>query len=196
MYRILTILAVCGVGMAQQPSVGIFLDFDKTPPAPVVEALREHADLLLKQAGIVPAWRLLRQSKGTESFPDVFIVRFKGACHNLRLPLGGALDGDAATRLGATRVRHGEVLPWAEVECDAVKRGVATVAPKRRLLAFGQALAKVVTHELYHLLLNTTAHGSSGLSRAIIPWSDLTRSSTGFRGDDWGGDRSQHASPK
>jgi hypothetical protein len=185
MYRILTVLAVCGVGIAQQPCVGIFLDFEKTPPPAVVDALREHADWLLHQAGVVPAWRLLKDSKGGESFSDVFIVRFKGACHNLRLPLQAPSESDSATRLGATLVRNGEVLPWAEVECDAVKRGVATVTPKRRLFAFGQALAKVVTHELYHLLLNTTGHGATGLSRSVIPWSELTRTSAAFRGGEW-----------
>jgi hypothetical protein len=180
MYRILIVLAVCGVGIAQQPSVGIFLDFEKAPPPALLDSLRSHAESLLKPAGVLPVWRLLSENKGNELFSDVLIVRFKGGC-NGRAPLSPLDDSEkGSTRLGATKVREGRVLPWAEVECDAVKQGVAKVAPKRRLRVFGQALAKVLSHELYHLLLNTTGHGRRGLSRPALEWEELMSGKTRF----------------
>jgi hypothetical protein len=185
MYRILLAVAVCGAVMAQQPSVGVFLDFETSPPAALLEALRTHADNLLRPTGIVPAWRLLRENKGNEMFSDVFIVRFKGGCNASASAAAEAPDPDAAsTRLGATMVRGGHVLPWAEVQCDAVKQGVQKISPRRRALAFSQALAKVVTHELYHLLADTTGHGRRGLTKAALRWDELTRDSTRFRDGD------------
>ena len=179
MLRYLLVFALCGVGVAQQASVGIFLDFEKAPSAALVEILRAHTNELLKPAGIPLTWRLLSESKGDESFPDVFIIRFKGVCL-ARPPLEEDTGEGGEIRLAATRVREGVVLPWTEIECEAVRRGLDGIAPKRWLFTYGRSLAKVVSHELFHLLLNTTEHRQAGVGQAVIHWNELTNIATAF----------------
>ncbi len=72
--------------------------------------------------------------------------------------------------LGFTKVVHGRVLPYTEVECDRVREALSYLVPgaDRRACqkAMGVALGRVVAHALYHVLARTTAHAADGLAKA------------------------------
>jgi hypothetical protein len=72
---------------------------------------------------------------------------------------------------------NGKVLPMADVLCDAVHQLVdrdlrAAQAGEREEL-LGRALGRVLAHELYHIVLRTTDHASSGLSRSMLTSAEL-----------------------
>jgi hypothetical protein len=163
-----------GAGGADPATLGIFVDFEKTPSPTSVEAMYVELNALLAPAGIVPFWRQLRFSNGSEEFDRVMIVRFKGVC---KAGLKGESLNDAMfsdeMRLAHTKVVKGHVLPVAEVECDNVKKGINSVPSKDRQVLLGHMLGRVVAHELYHLLLQTVSHRRSGLAKAVLSWRDL-----------------------
>jgi hypothetical protein len=70
-------------------------------------------------------------------------------------------------------VNHGEVMPYAEIQCDQIRTGLAGVrlgpSQKDRQRALGLALGRVVAHELYHVLAKTTAHAEHGLAKYRRP---------------------------
>lgn len=111
-------------------------------------------------------WRKQGSQSGSESFAQVIFVRYIGAC---RTSLGSAQDTDVETvRLGASRVESGKVLPVTEVDCTQIRRFLDAAPARYRARSLGRALARVTAHELYHVLLQTTAHGRGGLSKATI----------------------------
>lgn len=164
-----------GAGDADPATLGIFVDFENTPSPASVEAMHGELKSLLAPAGIAPAWRQLRRSNGDEEFDRVVIVRFKGVCRagsRMDAQLSGDMFGDEM-RLAHTKVVKGRVLPLAEVECDNVRKGIASAPLKDRQKLLGHMLGRVVAHELYHLLLQTVNHQRTGLAKAVLNWKEL-----------------------
>jgi hypothetical protein len=82
--------------------------------------------------------------------------------------------------LGDAKVENGRVLPFSEVRCDEVRKALSYLAPaaspEQRQVALGMAMARVVAHELYHMLARTTRHAMHGLARASQPLPELVSS--------------------
>ncbi|HUK16983.1 MAG TPA: hypothetical protein VLW65_11250 [Bryobacteraceae bacterium] len=156
---------------AQQPRVGIFMDFERVPGPAAVAAMEQEVNQLLKPAGITLDWRLAKENRGNLSFASLVVLRFKGSCKVEPLP-GSAGDFGSfgeTHALASTTVSGGRVLPFSEVECDEVRGALrflrAGAGLKERQLALGRALGRVVAHELYHIFARTTAHGARGLAK-------------------------------
>src|SRR5215469_14041199 len=163
---------------SKHPAVGVFIDFDAVPSARSVEAMKKEAAKLLNSAGYVVDWRVLKQNSGTESFANVVVVKFHGKCR-LEYPLPDASDGEVA--LASTKVEGGRVLPYSDVQCDQVRKVLPYTKQSDRQGALGMALGRVVAHELYHFLANTTKHASAGLASATHDWVELLSGAISFR---------------
>ena len=161
------------------PSVAIFMDFDSQPGFASVQVMEKEVDALLKPSGVTLNWRLARDNDGTEVFSGLVVMKFRGQCR----VEGWAQPGNdfgtlgEALALGSTQVSDGEVLPFSAVECDQVRKALGYLHPGTnqfdRQKALGLALARVVAHELYHILARTTSHASTGLAKASQSLRDL-----------------------
>jgi hypothetical protein len=78
--------------------------------------------------------------------------------------------------LGWTHLSDGEILPFAEVDCDRMRalmqNNLFRLAAAGRAAAFGRAMARVTAHELYHVLARTMRHGS-GISKPAYSAQEL-----------------------
>jgi hypothetical protein len=156
-------------------TLGVFMEFDADPGAPSLAAMKREVDALLKPAGIHVNWRLARENKGTETYARLVVLKFTGACR-----ADWALqsrDESESVAVGDTMVEKGHVLPYSEVRCDAVRRALTYLAPatskEQRQEALGLAMGRVVAHELYHVLAQTTSHAQHGLAKASQPLREL-----------------------
>jgi len=130
-------------------AVAIFMEFDDKPSAHALSRMQQETAALLAPAGITPSWHTLPGSGSRVApAPRVFVVRFKGSCRPGRFPSSDGNDDDLqpfaspTLRLASTRTRGQTVLPFAEVECDAIRR-IAGAAPLRDgAQALGQALGR------------------------------------------------------
>jgi hypothetical protein len=156
----------------KHPAIGVFLDFDAIPSQRSIEEMKKEAGKILNTAGYELDWRNLKQNQGREGFHNVVVVKFHGKCR-LEVPslISQAVEGPVT--MASTLVQDGRVLPFSEVQCDQVRR-VLSYAPKDRQRALGLALGRVVAHELFHFVLNTTRHAATGLTAATHDWMDLT----------------------
>jgi len=178
------------VGFSQtppKPLVGVFLDFDSVPGKNSVEIMKHEVDSLLKASGVSVGWRLAAENHGNESFDGLVVLKFKGKCQVegwQRNPTPGA-----DSTLGTTAVADGQVLPFSEVKCDALREALSYLPAEsnqsERQRAFGLAMGRVVAHEIYHILASTTSHAARGLAKAAESLRDLV-SSQGmpFRAED------------
>ena len=165
---------------AKHPAVGVFIDFDASPSQRSIDEMKKEAGKILNTAGYELDWRSLKQNHGNEGFNNVVVVKFRGKC---RLEFPALLNPDtvSSVTLASTLVQDGRVLPFSEVQCDQVRRILAYGPPKDRQKALGLALGRVVAHELYHFLSNTTKHAATGLAAATHDWLDLTLGASTFR---------------
>ena len=164
-----------------QPSarqtVAVFLKFDQAHSADAVSEMRQQAERLLAPLGFAPDWRLLESSDGTETFPHLAVIRFRGACRSTGAP-GLAPEPWTADRvLASSLVSGGRVLPFGEVLCDEVHRflrgELRGLQPTQREQQYGHALGSFVAHEIYHMLTNSVHHDREGAGKSCYRPAEL-----------------------
>ena len=167
-----TTFAVCAQTL---PTLGVYMDFDAAPGNSSLTVMQREVDALLKPTGISVNWRLVRENHGDETYSRLVVLKFTGNCQADHR--GESVDSGDIAIVGDTKVVRGRVLPFSEVRCDQVRKALTFLAPsaskEQRQAALGRAMARVVAHELYHVLARTTSHAQHGLAKASQPLKDL-----------------------
>lgn len=172
MSKLLATLFVASLSAFAGDTLVVYTHSAATVPLRTAEAMRAETARLLAPAGLRLDWR------GTvargEDFPQLISLGLRGDCAagpDFR-PTGPDL------RLAHTAVSDGKVLPFATVECGLVRKVLARqliqAEKEEREELLGRALGRVVAHEIYHMVLRTREHSSSGASRPCFRPSDLT----------------------
>ena len=134
--------------------------------------------------GLQFAWRDLRSSTGTEVSVELVVVSFKGTCQMTDSFAPGGENG----ALGWTHMSDGTVLPFSDVDCDKIRRFIASQVlsfdPQQREIVYGRAMGRVLAHELYHVFSNTTRHAAWGVAKAFYTAHDLVSDEFHFQEKD------------
>jgi len=150
------------------------------PPPGALHYLKQELASLMHSAGVRVEWSANSDSE------MLAVVEFSGDC----TPPSGYTSFDATrpsgTPLASTVVTDGRVLPFATVNCAAISRSIggalAKLAPAQRDFFYGRALARVIAHELYHMVTGTGDHTRNGISRSCFSATDLTTERFEFEG--------------
>jgi hypothetical protein len=135
---------------------------------------------IVKPAGLRLSWRDLPPEAGSMVEGVLIVIRFHGVCgpasgdsHSARRPAGGWAHRS-----------DGVVLPFVEIDCDQIwsviearLRGDGVI---QQNLQMGRALARVVGHELWHVLANTATHSKDGLTKARLNSHELISATSSF----------------
>jgi hypothetical protein len=74
-------------------------------------------------------------------------------------------------------VVDGKVLPFSWLDCTALNRFLAPVASAKQKAQqdelYGRSMARLLAHELYHVLAQTDDHAASGIAKARFSAADL-----------------------
>lgn len=153
--------------------IAVFMQFDEQYSAVSLAAMEKELESIMSACSLNIQWRMLDDSASKESFNDLVVTRFRGKCRaNVpRAPRTGKKT------LGLTHVSASEVLPFSEVDCDRVRNFVqprlARERGRRVDQLLGRALARVLAHELYHMLAKTGTHARAGIAKATLTPSEL-----------------------
>lgn len=182
----------CSVAAAESlpsASVTVVLSGDGAPSS-VLLAMKRETDSTLAPSGLKLNWVNTRNLPGSGIEGELTVLRLRGDC-SLTVPgrttdLPVAANGNAI--LGQTHIVDGRVLPIADVLCDAVRklvdRDLKATPVRNREELLGRALGRVAAHELYHMLVHTTEHARSGLSRPEQSSSELLARHESFSAED------------
>jgi hypothetical protein len=182
MYRVWWVLCTLSCAMrlvAGGPAaIAVFMDFQTAPSAEAIVQMEKEISTIMKPSGLQFEWRILKDRQDGESFRDLVVLSFKGHCQ-AAVPTYDELGPLSEKKaLAYTRIANGHVLPYSDVECDAVRRyisgSVASAEPILRDAILGKALGRVVAHELYHILASSAVHGKAGVARSFHTRKDLT----------------------
>jgi hypothetical protein len=159
----------------RSPKVAVIVAPGEEEPPCVGEAMRREAERLLAPACVIIQWRTLSPDTHREVFERIVMVRLKGVCRVA--PVTGPLPRPET--LGLTHVSDGTILPFAEVDCDAVRAVIARRMERvrgqgAREALLGRALGRVLVHELYHILADTLEHSERGVARRVFGARELT----------------------
>jgi len=151
----------------------IYTKFAHPPAAISVERMKAELDTIMAPWNLRFDWRSLEQARGDQVMASLVVVTFRGACQPDDLPPLSLQRGP----LGWTHIASGEILPFADVDCDRIRdlmtHSLSPAPPPERERLLGRAMARVLAHELYHLLLHTSEHASTGIAKATYSGADL-----------------------
>ena len=170
---LLGLIAYTSAGIAAGP-VTLILQFDGRHSEQSVGEMKRELQNIMRSSGTSLNWRDSGAVSASESFPNLVVVTFHGSC--AMTPFTPPLS-EGGLPLGYSHVSDGEIIPFADVECDRVRRelrslhGPITAGDDRVL---GRALARVLAHELHHIIDRTRAHERTGLFGKSLSPQDLT----------------------
>ena len=138
----------------------VHLRADGIASAATVEHMKRESGMLLQGSG----YRLEWPDHRVETSGMLVVVEVRGSA-----------DGSKA--LASTSVSGEAVLPFIVLNSGNLSRLVGSALagepPARRDFLFGRAMARVLAHELYHVLANTREHANSGVGKPQFTASDL-----------------------
>jgi len=171
------LIAYTSAGCAAEP-VTLILQFDGRHSEQSVGEMKRELQSIMRGSGTELSWRISNEVSASESFPNLVVVTFHGSC--AMTPFTSTLS-EGGLPLGYSHVSDGEIIPFADVECDRIRRelrsihGTLTAGDDRVL---GRALARVLAHELHHIIDHTRTHERTGLFRKSLSPQDLTSDRT------------------
>jgi hypothetical protein len=134
-------------------------------PALVTDAMRTEASAQMQKGGHRLQWA---ETPREVTADFLVIVTLEGHCI-ANLPSG------LKRTLASTVVEEGRILPFVNLNCSALQTFLTTVLgakPKPPSLV-GRALGRLLAHELYHVIGQTTEHTSSGVSQPAVSVREL-----------------------
>ena len=174
---LLTMMCFCVCANAQTPAVVVYPAHTESLDSTASHSLEQELKRLVEPAGIDLAWRSnADRTQAHEETGRIIVGNFSGSCSVQTI--SGALVSSTKAMLAEASVSRGRVLPYFNVDCDRVIRTLAPMlqplSPPMRQAVLGRALARVIAHEIYHILGQTTAHEEDGLAKAKLSFRDLT----------------------
>jgi hypothetical protein len=167
---------MCFSVCAQAQTLAIYPQNTTSFDSHIRQSIQEELDRLLSPAGIHVAWRAEGHAS-REEFGRLVVARFEGSCSVENLP-SYASGSVKPQSLAQTAISDGRITPYFSVNCARVIR---TLTPTLQHLSvpfrnavLGRALARVIAHEIYHIVAQTTHHEEIGLSKAELSLRDLT----------------------
>jgi hypothetical protein len=148
--------------------VTVVLDFEHDRNDVSLPTVRSELQKLLSDAHVQVELRLRSQLAGRSQFGEIVIFKMKGVCSVASgVPIGALSDERGP--LAMTYTTDGEILPFGEVECDRVRQSLSRVWKSdltgQHSHQFGVAIARVMAHELYHMLGESPAHTKAGVTK-------------------------------
>jgi hypothetical protein len=144
-------------------------------PPGLIDEMQAEAEEVFRPAGVKLEWRYLDLSRIRQAVASLVVVTFTGTCKSDGF--GQPTIGEGP--LGWTSVTDGAILPFCGVHYDRVRevmlRTIRHLPKGEQERLFGQALGRVLAHELYHILANTRSHARSGLAKPLLSDADLAR---------------------
>ena len=139
--------------------------------------MRESLTALMAPAGIVTDVAVKSDLPPYAQFAELVVFKMKGYCtmDAQAIPIGAVLDERGP--LALAYASDGEVLHFGEVECDHIRhslgRLLGVAASLKNQTAMGHAMAKVIAHEIYHMLGNNKEHTRKGLTKTSLSADEL-----------------------
>jgi hypothetical protein len=167
------------------PSSPVTIVYRFTGPTPefVLQGIKDEIRVLMGPSSLRLEWQNRAEVTSSDTFENLVVVDFHGRCST------GPSDPVASQdqTLGRAQVVDGEVLPFVEIECGRVQAFLHSALWRQNQnsdLAFGRALARVLAHELYHVLAGTTSHSRSGIAKPELSGNDLISNRLEFEPSD------------
>jgi len=157
-------------------ALSVYLTTTPSQPLAPLENMKRELSALMQAGGFRIIWGDPRTPDKTGQ-ANLAVLELRGPC---AMPPGGyrvEREVDGGGKIAETPVENGVVLPFSFVNCANLTRMIGPAlsleAAAQRDYLYGRALARVVAHELYHVIMGSRDHGQEGVSKATFTTANL-----------------------
>lgn len=147
-----------------------------------LDSLKTELKSLLNGAAYKIQWG--DSQKPSVNVGHLVVVELHGSCSPSSAPFHISENG---SRLASSQLVDEQILPFLTLDCGAVNDllgfAIAQLPPGQRDVVYGRALARLLAHEFYHFLTQTTHHTKSGIAKARVNAADLLSDHFDFDGE-------------
>ncbi len=164
------------------PIVEVYLRAADRSSSAALDEMKVEVVLLMQTAGVGVEWR-----ESNEETPvtrgNLVVVTLSGVCQAppRNLPM---LHLKSLPPLATSSVVDGRILPFVSVNCNALSHFIGPPLPNQssvqRDFFYGRAMARLLAHELYHVLVQTRDHTESGIAEPQVSSGELLAEHFGF----------------
>jgi len=153
----------------------VYLSADPGQSPRVLAYMQRELGQLMQTAGYEVQWRDPHSPYASQTSAPLIVARLSGHCALSAGDTPAAVSDKQA--LASTPVADGRVLPFSTVHCDNLTHTLepllAAEPGARRDFLYGRAIARVLAHEFYHILLGATTHAAAGVAKPCFTPIDL-----------------------
>ncbi len=159
------------------PGITVLLDFEQPHSSLSLQLIQHELDRILAPVRLNVHLRVKSELPRAPQFSDLVLFKMKGRCSMDALPIGALSDERGP--LAMTYSVDGGLLPFGEVQCDRVRqslqRALGRANPATHQTAFSIALARVIAHEMYHMITNSSTHTKEGVTKESLSGRELSQ---------------------
>jgi len=184
------LITVVSPGWAASPrpitaKLAVYLKTEASESVRLLDSMKRELSRVMQTAGYELEWRGPQDSHiDTGAF--LAVVELKGDCKAPSVSLGPGSTLPAMADLASTSISDGQVLPFGWVNCGNVTKFLAPSLLDQPVargdFIFGRAVARLIAHEFYHMLMQTREHTRNGISKPCFTAADLITNSFEFEG--------------
>jgi hypothetical protein len=180
LFAFLCVGACAALSSRPVSAVAIYYSFDMQPAPAAWKSMQAEIARIFDPASVSFAWQQLdTRSNAVDS--ELVVVRFHGACTADHWPTATRdFSSQGGYSLADSDISNGQILPFARVDCDALRGYLAGERFADPAASLGKAMARVLSHEIYHILTASTVHAHSGIARAAHSRAELTSNTFTF----------------
>jgi hypothetical protein len=144
--------------------------------------MKYQTEIIMQDAGFDVGWWDSREEL-RDTRAHLLVIEFRGSCAPAsRKASGHTLQ--SFSNLASSAVTDGRVLPFIRIDCDELNnllRSKFGSEPQlRQASLYARALARVLAHEIYHVIGQTTLHTRNGLTKSRVRAEELIDENFGF----------------
>ena len=148
------------------------------------QSLQEELWRLLAPADVDLKWKEADQRYPGEHFDLAIVGSFDGSCAFGDSSSRGNVSSAPSGSLAHTEITSGRILPFFRVDCvkltEMLEPALQRYQGWTRHNIAGRAVARVIAHEVYHILAKSVDHSDSGVAKPCFSVHDLTTDTFAF----------------
>jgi hypothetical protein len=156
-------------------SLTVLLDFEDANQSVSLARLQKDLQAILANTGLKLDVRFKQDVAAHAEFQQLVVFKMKGHCTARPLPIAALSDERGA--LAMTYSSDGTLLPFGAVECDRVRESLERVLGRNASYvhqnAYSTAIARVMAHEIYHMMGNSKQHTRDGVTKRSLSSREL-----------------------
>ena len=162
---------------AHEKKLVIFLSSDSTSAPAASLPMKREVSKLMQTAAIRVEWQDPSTDQGGLENDYSAVIRLRGSCQPTAPDTRFQRSVRGPFPLASSVVADGVILPFGNIDCAALNSFLGPslwrMPAEQRGSLYGRAVARLIAHELFHVIAQTTAHAHSGVAEPTFTVAEL-----------------------